>query len=338
MSALKILLCSLALLNVNAHVSMDRNGVAASGGFFTTHMKIPHGKFNGSDHMFTTKIELQVPPGVRSVKGEPIHGWSLTTEMRDLSSHEQYSSHGKTVTKGPSKITWQALSIENGVHNEHLMLVGLQIRFGCNFDNPTYASTTGTRDVPQPYTTWWPVTQTSSNADSKDMAADHVDKWTNAPNWADNDETGERPCPYIYIYPGNRCDYEADSGAPAPPSGGMMWFGEYKPYDPNGGWQEYDVVMQLIEDEMEDLANLRDQVDDAHGDANRALSIGIAALVLGATALGFLAGLCIFRITAGHAFAEVVAAVPLTSTIYASRGAGAGHKACESATTTIESA
>jgi hypothetical protein len=56
-------------------------------------------------------------------------------------------------------------------------------------------------------------------------------------------------------------------------------------------------------------------VKDAHDDAEQALYIAIAALVVGAVGLGVLLGLCAFRLTAKKAFAEHISAVPLTSTM-----------------------
>jgi len=67
-------------------------------------------------------------------------------------------------------------------------------------------------------------------------------------------------------------------------------------------------------------------VDD---DTKQAQLIAIAALVLGATALGFIAGLCVFRCAAKAAFAEVVAAVPLTSTYPPSKSTTTGLPAVD---------
>ena len=54
-----------------AHISMNPNYGAASGGYFMATMKIPHGERG----MHSTKFVLHVPRGVATVRPEVPMGW-----------------------------------------------------------------------------------------------------------------------------------------------------------------------------------------------------------------------------------------------------------------------
>lgn len=323
MCTLKILLSSLAL--ASAHISMAPNHYAPSGWYFSTSIRIPHGHWNGSDHFYTSRVELTVPPGVKSVKPEPIPGWTVTMTDTALEKEDWYDSHSVTIKTRPDKIVWQADTAEDTLHNDNLMTIGLQIKMGCKFDTDyatkPIAPATTTRAVPQPYTTWWHVKQQSSEYGSLEIG--HTSDWANQ-DWLDRTQD---PSPYIYVCPGTMCKWDSDESGSHPP-GGMMWHGTYVPTDKScdfGGHDMYNQVMSMIEGEMSDIAALQNQAKDAHDDANQAIAIGIAGIALATAALGFLFSLCLFRITAKQSFAEIVSAVPLTST-YADK-AGAANKA-----------
>ena len=62
-----------------AHISMNPNYGAASGGYFMATMKIPHGERG----MHSTKFVLHVPRGVATVRPEVPMGWSVDMQMYD---------------------------------------------------------------------------------------------------------------------------------------------------------------------------------------------------------------------------------------------------------------
>lgn len=341
MCTLKTLLCSLAL--ASAHVTFDPNAGFASGHRWVTKFKVPHGHMkDDGTHLITTMIDLFVPKGVRKATPEQLSGWNTTITYRALSEAEQYPSHGRTVKTAPHKITWHAITPEDGLHNLHLLTVTLSTQAGCTFTTAQETATTWNGKT----TLWWPVHQYSSHEGTFDNY--YVAHWANVGDWADcekgtdapcahydNHETGQfgdkqYPCPYTYIHPGSAvrgCDFTAEEAdADAAVTGGMMWLGKYMPHDPNGeDVTDIEHVLDLIGAETSHLTAMEGTVKDAHDDANQALAIAIAGVALATAALGFLFSLCLFRITAKQSFAEIVSAVPLTST-YADK-AGAANKA-----------
>ena len=118
----------------SAHVSLVPNSGAASGGYFQTSIKIPHGHKNAQGGgMHTTKMVLHVPKGILSIRPEPPVGWTVESTMYDLAEEDRYTSHGNLVTTGVDKITFTADSLDDALHNDHLMLIGLQLKIGCSF-------------------------------------------------------------------------------------------------------------------------------------------------------------------------------------------------------------
>ena len=64
----------------SAHVSLVPNYGAASGGYFQTSIKVPH----GHSGVHTTKMILHVPRGIVSIKPEQPAGWSVATTTYEL--------------------------------------------------------------------------------------------------------------------------------------------------------------------------------------------------------------------------------------------------------------
>ena len=84
----------------SAHVSLVPNYGAASGGYFQTSIKVPH----GHSGVHTTKMILHVPRGIVSIKPEQPAGWSVATTTYELAEEDRYESHGNLVTTGPDKM------------------------------------------------------------------------------------------------------------------------------------------------------------------------------------------------------------------------------------------
>ena len=207
----------------SAHVSLVPNYGAASGGYFQTSIKVPH----GHSGVHTTKMTLHVPRGIVSIKPEQPAGWSVTTTTYELAEEDRYESHGSLVTTGPDKITFTADSLDDALHNDHLMNIGLQLKLGCSFKDQVQDDYSGSNSVWQgQHTLWFKVDQFSS----ADNALNHGDgghsPWLGAlkddadnmsPSWNPPSASGLKACPYLFIYAGSRCslDHSGTSGAPA---------------------------------------------------------------------------------------------------------------------------
>ena len=218
----------------SAHVSLVPNSGAASGGYFQTSIKIPHGHKNAQGvGMHTTKMVLHVPKGILSIRPEPPVGWTVETTMYDLAEEDRYTSHGNLVTTGLDKITFTADSLDDALHNDHLMLIGLQLKIGCSFKDQVKDDYSGSHSIWQgQHTLWFKVDQYSSDG-SVTHSDDHNtydghSPWTGAlkdnaegqsPSWNPPSDSGHKACPYLFIYAGSRCsiDHSGEQGVPPPP-------------------------------------------------------------------------------------------------------------------------
>jgi uncharacterized protein YcnI len=218
----------------SAHVSLVPNSGAASGGYFQTSIKIPHGHKNAQGvGIHTTKMVLHVPKGILSIKPEPPVGWTVESTTYDLAPEDRYTSHGNLVTTGPATITFTAPSLDEALHNDHLMLIGLQLKIGCSFKDQVRDDYSGSHSIWQgQHTLWFKVDQYSS-----DGAVTHSDDhttydghspWTGAlkdnaegqsPSWNPPSDSGHKACPYLFIYAGSRCslDHSGEQGVAPPP-------------------------------------------------------------------------------------------------------------------------
>ena len=207
----------------SAHVSLVPNYGAASGGYFQTSIKVPH----GHSGVHTTKMTLHVPRGIVSIKPEQPAGWSVTTTTYELAEEDRYESHGSLVTTGPDKITFEADSLDDALHNDHLMNIGLQLKLGCSFKDQVQDDYSGSNSVWQgQHTLWFKVDQFSSADDGLNHGDAGHSPWMGAlkddadnmsPSWNPPSDSGLKACPYLFIYAGSRCslDHSGTSGAPA---------------------------------------------------------------------------------------------------------------------------
>lgn len=82
----------------SAHVGIDITEAEADGYTFAT-FRVPHG-CEGSP---TTKIKVQIPDGVVSVKPEVVAGWTLDVLNGPITP---YDSHGTMISEGVKEVTW----------------------------------------------------------------------------------------------------------------------------------------------------------------------------------------------------------------------------------------
>ena len=82
----------------SAHVGIDIAEAKADGFAFAT-FRVPHG-CEGSP---TTKVKIQIPDGVVSVKPEAVAGWKLEIVNGPITP---YDSHGTMISEGVKEVTW----------------------------------------------------------------------------------------------------------------------------------------------------------------------------------------------------------------------------------------
>ena len=86
----------LLVSSAQAHVSLNTNYGAESGGYFQTSIKVPHGKSG----MHTSKLVLEVPRGMLSIKPEVPAGWSVAMSTYEVTLHSNSPLPPLTLTLG----------------------------------------------------------------------------------------------------------------------------------------------------------------------------------------------------------------------------------------------
>ena len=310
-----------------AHISMNPNYGAASGGYFMATMKIPHGERG----MHSTKFVLHVPRGVATVRPEVPMGWSVDMQMYDLPEDQWFVSHGNTVKTAPDTIAWTADSFATALDDAHLMNIGLQTKLLCKFNDPVGDDYSGSNSIYQgQYTLWFKVEQHSAviddcDADGKNCVTSKSSMWTGAlkdnedgssPGWNPPSESGVKACPFLFIYAGDGARCTDGDGDPTQP--GMSWMGKQVEPTPNQAEVKHEqhvinLATEAALDAQEsleaklaadtDLLATKSAVDDLKArlakleDDNNTLNIAVAALALAATALGVISLLCVFRVS-----------------------------------------
>jgi hypothetical protein len=145
--------------------------------------------------------------------------------MRVLDENEQYASHGVLQTEAPGRIILIADTHADGVHDDHLLNIDMQLKVGCVFDDRN-SNTMWNKE----YTLWWEVNQTCTD----DAGNTVILKWNGtqvdgddgtSPSWSALPR-GVLPAPYMFVDPGTRCSIDnVDNEL----QGGLTWFGAYVP-------------------------------------------------------------------------------------------------------------
>ena len=236
-----LLALALTVQQAAAHVTLSPNYGGAAGNYFAFDVKIPHGQTQKDDNdndvdMDTTKIEITVPHGVLSVKPEAVYGWDIAIVERDIVS---YLSHEVMISKAPATITYTA-RCENGgdngatctnddhggLDNNHLMLLSMQVKLGCDFGVDVNGVETSDATVWEgQHTVWWRVKQWASTEGTNDgnVATDaHMD-WKGVAKGSEawSSHSGPKPSPYLFIYSDDACTGPDHSGGDT--SNGMRW-------------------------------------------------------------------------------------------------------------------
>jgi uncharacterized protein YcnI len=105
-------------LPASAHVVLDQ-AEAPAGSYFKATFRVPH----GCDGSPTTSISIAIPEGVIAVKPQPKHGWTVKTEKAPYK--KSYMLHGKTVTEGVVRVTWEGGPLADDMFDEFAFMTKL---------------------------------------------------------------------------------------------------------------------------------------------------------------------------------------------------------------------
>ena len=94
-----------------AHVTVQPTE-ATAGSFARFVVRVP----NERDDAATTKVEVQLPEALTSVRFQPKAGWTRTAERKDLAQPIEVS--GERVTQYVASVTWEGGRIEPGEFEE----------------------------------------------------------------------------------------------------------------------------------------------------------------------------------------------------------------------------
>ena len=99
-----------------ADVGIDVTEVPAGGYTFGT-FRVPH----GCDGSPTTKIAIQIPDGVVSVKPEAVAGWKIDIVRGPITP---YDSHGTMISEGVKEVSWTG----GPLADEHVAQFGMSMK------------------------------------------------------------------------------------------------------------------------------------------------------------------------------------------------------------------
>lgn len=162
-SRLSVLLFAAAGLSVAAssalaHVTLETKQ-AVAGSYYKAVFKVPHG-CKGSA---TTRIRIQIPAGVISVKPQPKAGWKL--ELVEGNYAKSYSLHGAQVSAGVRELSWTG-NLPDAYYDEFIFQANL------------------TADLPAGSVVYFPVVQECEKGVSR---------------WIETKEPSENPAPKLSI-------------------------------------------------------------------------------------------------------------------------------------------
>jgi len=321
MRSAAIALFCLCISSAWAHITMEPNYGAAAGSYFASAIKIPH----GHPGMYTSSLKLFVPQGIMSAVPEIPAGWNCTITNRQLPVNEQYLSHGSLVTTAPDTILWESETPDDTLSNLNLMMILIQFKLGCVFNNSSSASM-----WQGSHTLWFRIEQYSSSLGG--LHEEATSYWTgtqrdradgSSPPWSATPP--EQPSPYVFFYPSTSCAVPAGQIAPQSSVGGGItsWFGRYiPPAEQPELVRDVQQARSIINEELLEaiegntVLNLAD-LDGLKNDYARAIAIASIALVLSALVSVIFLALGCLRIFDKSGFAMLVFTEPITSSMSA---------------------
>jgi uncharacterized protein YcnI len=107
----------------SAHVTLEQ-AKAPADSFYKAVLRVPH----GCEGSATTKIRVQIPPGIRRAKPMPKPGWELATVIEKLP--EPYDWYGTMITEDVREIEWSGGNLPDAFYDEFVFQVRLPDQAG----------------------------------------------------------------------------------------------------------------------------------------------------------------------------------------------------------------
>ena len=99
----------------SAHVTLEQRE-ASVGSFYKAVLRVPH----GCDGTATTRLRVQIPEGVISVKPMVKPGWTL--EVKRGAYARSYSFlHGARFSEGPKEVIWSGGNLPDAFYDEFVL-------------------------------------------------------------------------------------------------------------------------------------------------------------------------------------------------------------------------
>lgn len=329
-------------LGAHAHITLNPNFGASSGNYFKFHVKVPHGT-RGKE---TTKLVMDIPYGVNSAKPESIHGWEITVVERAVTP---YNSHGNMVTTGPAQIIYEAICTgdespntcdnENhaGVDDAHLLEIAIQTKFGCDFGvDDQGADSSDVTEWQGQHAIWFPMKQYVSTPGTNDGNTNETSvlSWTGMVSGNDSWGAAQpKPSPYIFLYSSEKCSKTVDGNTQV----GMRWGIDSTVIPPVMdqdavktkaevlSWiDESQLTMQegLLAQDVQTLETAEiaaalalDRAKQAEVDAENAMIVATAALILSSVLTLTTLFLGVFRVSSPDRFTAALVAMPRSASM-----------------------
>ncbi|KAG8463825.1 hypothetical protein KFE25_004098 [Diacronema lutheri] len=323
----------LALLatGARAHVSLVPAGGHLANNRSALVVRIPH----GVDGLTSSRFQINVPAGVRSVAPEDLRGWSSEIRMRALPLEEQYSSHGQPVTTGPETIIYTADTPDDTLPNPNLLDITISIYLGCVYNDPNVHTIWKGQ-----HTLWWGVEVGHSLPNT--IAVSQNTSWTGCGRTGNElwDPPTGKACPYLFFTSASTCIYPDD-----PAAVGMKWLGTIVPAPANPSAVATEQhVLEVVNEELlsysetqraqlkslearvdsseKAIGKLDDDVDELQkgsaaptdgtidrAELNQLFALASASMAISTLLVGILVGACLLRVLAPGAYTRSLISV-----------------------------
>jgi uncharacterized protein YcnI len=110
-----VAIVTLAAAPAFAHVTLEQNAAPVSS-FYKVVLRVPH----GCDGSATTKLSVQIPEGVISVKPMVKPGWTLQVTRGTYAKPYSFL-HGAKFTEGPKEISWSGGNLPDAYYDEFVL-------------------------------------------------------------------------------------------------------------------------------------------------------------------------------------------------------------------------
>lgn len=100
-----------------AHVTLDPAS-APAGSYVRAALRVPHGCSGAA----TTRIAVEIPPGIYTAKPMPKPGWRLAIERRRL-PNAAHTAHGHEVEEEVARIIWEGGPLPDDQYDEFVLLL-----------------------------------------------------------------------------------------------------------------------------------------------------------------------------------------------------------------------